>query len=682
MISNKVTLSGEFKKQATRSISAIFLFVIVYLVLFTLALGLTAACIYAGIQLTINFPRLITILLGIGIASLGLIVIFFLFKFIFASHKMDRSHLVEIKRDQEPRLFQLIDELVKEVGTKFPKKVYLTAEVNASVFYDSSFWSMFLPVQKNLVIGVGLVNGITELELRAILAHEFGHFSQRSMKVGSYVYNVNQVIYNMLYQNESLDDVINRWSSISGYFGIFMLIAVKIIQGIQWILKKVYNVVNLSYMGLSREMEFHADEIAAHVAGPTPLKDSLLRMNLLDYAYARVLGHYSDRIKDNKVSANIYAEQAFLVDFLAKESELPYKNELPEISLEEINKFNKSKLVIKDQWASHPSTEDRILKLFSHGIEDKVSDGRLSNTLFSDIDRIQREFTQRLFALVEFSEEPMVKTLEEFKQQYISDSESGSFGEVYNGYYDNKNPVNFDLEEAIQMSNGLEVNDLFSQEMVDTIYLSNSLDSDIDVISQIVSKEFKIKSFDYDGEKFRQKDAKRLLDELKLEQQQLHEKIKANDMAVFNFFHHKGLHTDNDSPLKRIYQEYFDFDKENEERLAVYGRLIEGTQFINVPSSFDAIRNGFNSLMKVERDFKKHLEIFLTDENYSSHLTADAKLSFELYMKGTWTYFRSERYVDDNLHMLFTAINHFAEFLGQLYFIKKKNLLQYQEAML
>jgi len=38
---------------------------------------------------------------------------------------------------------------------------------------------MFLPVKKNLQIGMALVNSVTVTEFKAILAHEFGHFSQK-----------------------------------------------------------------------------------------------------------------------------------------------------------------------------------------------------------------------------------------------------------------------------------------------------------------------------------------------------------------------------------------------------------------------------------------------------------------------------------------------------------------------
>ena len=155
----------------------------------------------------------------------------------FKFHKVDRSHLHEITRKDEPALFSMIDEIVEKVDTSFPKKVYLSSNVNAAVFYDSSFWSMFFPIRKNLQIGLGLVNTVSKSELKAILSHEFGHFSQKTMKVGSYVYNVNQVIFNMLYDNESYERLIQRWGSISDYITIFVLIAIKIIEFIQWILR-------------------------------------------------------------------------------------------------------------------------------------------------------------------------------------------------------------------------------------------------------------------------------------------------------------------------------------------------------------------------------------------------------------------------------------------------------------
>jgi len=240
-------------------------------------------------------PMIWTLLIGGGLIVSGLTILFFLVKFIFTSNKMDRSHLTEIKNIDHPKIFALIEEIVKEVDMSFPKKVYLSNDVNASVFYDSNFWSMFLPIKKNLNIGPGLMNAVTEQEFKAILAHEFGHFSQKSMKVGSYVYQVNQVIYNMLYKNDSFDNIIAKAASLHSIIAICIAGSIWIIKQIQFILQKLYNYININYMSLSREMEFHADEIAANVAGSKYLASALTRLDFSNHALDTSFSFYDQR---------------------------------------------------------------------------------------------------------------------------------------------------------------------------------------------------------------------------------------------------------------------------------------------------------------------------------------------------------------------------------------------------
>ena len=466
----KIEVSNNFKKMTTKAIVSILLFLMVYIILLVFAISLTLASVVGGLYIIVTKPMLITLGLGIGLASLGFFVIAFLFKFIFKKHKADRSHLTEITAETEPSLFKFINSIVEEFGTDFPKKIYLSTDVNASVFYDSNFWSMFFPIKKNLQIGLGLVNTITEQEFKAIMAHEFGHFSQKSMKVGSYVYNVNQVIFNMLYDNESFDKMIQKWANISGYFSIFLVIAVKIIAGIQWILRKMYDYINLNYLALSREMEFHADEVAANVAGSLPLQESLLRMDLADHSYISVINFYENKLSDNLKSTNLYLEQKFVLKFLAAENNLEFKNDLPLVSTFDVSKFNKSKLIIKDQWASHPSTDERILNLERVNIKKENSNQQPANNLFSDIEKLQEELTQKLFSSLENSQQLAYFEIEDFKTEYSQNYDKNTFHDFYNGYYDNKNPNSFNLEELNISEEPQEVNQLYSKEKIDMVY--------------------------------------------------------------------------------------------------------------------------------------------------------------------------------------------------------------------
>ena len=138
---NKITIepSVNFKKQAAKAKRAIVLFVLFYLLILVLSMGLTAGCIYAGMMLIVAFPKFITIVLGVGLASFGVLIFIFLVKFMFKSTQEDTSYLYEVTRKDQPELFSIIDELVHRIDTNFPKKVYLTPEVNAAVFYHTGF---------------------------------------------------------------------------------------------------------------------------------------------------------------------------------------------------------------------------------------------------------------------------------------------------------------------------------------------------------------------------------------------------------------------------------------------------------------------------------------------------------------------------------------------------------------
>src|SRR5205814_6198739 len=182
-------------------------------------------------------------------------VIYFLIKFMFTTSKDENSSRVEIYKEDQPKLFAFIRQLSAETQTPLPKKIFLSPDVNACVFYNSSFWSMFLPVKKNLEIGLGLVNSINASEFKAVIAHEFGHFSQRSMKLGSFTYNVNRVIYNMLYDNSSYTAFLTAWGAVSSYLAFFAGITVKIAECIQSILKDMYKLLNKAYLRLSCEVE-------------------------------------------------------------------------------------------------------------------------------------------------------------------------------------------------------------------------------------------------------------------------------------------------------------------------------------------------------------------------------------------------------------------------------------------
>ncbi|MBN2746158.1 MAG: M48 family metalloprotease [Bacteroidales bacterium] len=682
MIDKEIKLSRSFSIQTTKAIASIFLFVFTYLLILLLAIGFTILCVYGGIMLITSYPNFLTLVLGIGLSGLGILILFFLLKFIFKSQKVDRSFLYEIKKNDEPELFLLISEIVNEVKTRFPKKVYLSANVNASVFYNYSFWSMIFPVRKNLQIGLGLVNAASKDELKAILSHEFGHFSQRTMRVGSYVYNVNQVIFNLIYEDENYDNIVHSLANTQSYISIFGVMAINITKGIKWLLRKLYVVVNKSYMGLSREMEFHADEIAAYISGYEPLKSFLLRAPLADHSFNSVLYFYDGKISENLISENIYKEQSFLMEYFAQKDNITIVNGFPQVTMDDLNKYNKSKLIVTDQWASHPSTADRIDRLEKTNFVSKEMSSEPANTIFRNIEETQKKLSSSIFKDIENQKEFNVLSFEDFQTEFIREFTFNTFSEVYNGYYNDKNPSSFDLESIPVYEESTAFSELFSDKQVDLVYMAIALQNDIEVLKQMADKTFAVKTFDYDGRKYKRKESKALLAKLNVEIDQIKEQIKQNDIRIFNYFTNCEKETHNEQRLKAMYEEFFEFDRNFDVKYEIYTKLVSKLQFVSTTTPIEIIKANFVSVEFWEEKLKNEIRLLLSDDFISSEITLEIKENFELYLTKKWKYFGSRIYFDDNLQMLYSAMNNYAYLLSRKYFLIKKELLNYQENLL
>src|SRR4029453_8725249 len=110
--------------------------------------------------------------------------------FVQTRHEIDN---IEITEKKQPRLFAFINRLADEAGAPRAHRVFLSPRVNAAVFYDLSVLNLFFPSRKNLEIGLGLVNAVSLGELKAVLAHEFGHFGQRSMPASPWGYIAHEI---------------------------------------------------------------------------------------------------------------------------------------------------------------------------------------------------------------------------------------------------------------------------------------------------------------------------------------------------------------------------------------------------------------------------------------------------------------------------------------------------------
>lgn len=675
----EISVSPQFRKKAANAVLSIVLFILVYFIFLGMAIGLTFVCTNAGINIITNTPSIITIVGGVGIIALGIFVLFFLVKFLFTKNTTDLTHLTEITREQHPRLFAFVDDIAREAGAPFPKKIYLAADVNACVFYDSGFWSMFFPVKKNLQIGLGLVNTVSENEFRAILAHEFGHFSQRSMKLGSYVYNVNRVIYNMLFENNSYQKMIQSWSEISGIFSIFTWIVVKLVLGIQWVLGKVYALVNISYMGLSREMEFHADEVAANVAGSAPITSSLRRAGVADYAYNTVLNYYSEKIAALVKTDNIYPQQSFVLQQVAINNNVPVEHGLPIVDETHLTRYNKSKLVIKDQWASHPAVEERVAAVQQLNIPVPNPNNRAAFELFDNASALQEAITEKLFSVVEYPQPPATEHIDEFKKEWLKQFTEAAFHPLFNNYYDNRNPVQIEpgsvpagLPERV-----FSATDLYSNEATGEVYTSLSLENDIQVLKQIQGAPGQIKTFDYDGKKYTPKNCAQLVPELEKQLEQLKQRLAEKDRVVYQYFNALAMQQGKQEALHQQFSLFFETDKAYDRFFEAYTQMSNSVAFMSQTLPFETIEQHIRELRAPEKEFKQHLRKLMAHPVYSKQINEEATGKFNEYLNGNPVYFHQTEYFNNEIEVLYAAINQYQAVLSAGFIQTKREMLQF-----
>lgn len=619
----EISISDSFKKNTVKAIFAIILFIFTYLILLSISIGLTIGCIWLCMNLLIAKISFATILITVAVCGFAGFILYFLIKFFFRQHIVDQSNMREITQEEEPKLFEIIQEIVKDVDTKFPKKVFLTQDINAAVFYNSSFWSMLFPVRKNLMIGVGLINTSSVDELKAVLAHEFGHFSQKSMAVGSYVYNINEAIYNMLFENDDFSETLQAWANIAGIIALMGLLAVKIIQGIQWILAKMYNLINISYLALSRDMEFHADEIAARTVSSQALEESLSRMNLSNYAYSSTIDFYVRKGGKDLKSSNIYNDMDFVLKDIATHFEYPIlDNGLPNVRLADINKYNKSKLNIKDQWASHPTLKERIEAIGKLNIKKHHPNNALARSIFQQMEEYEEFFTEKVFLYnVQVNRNAKILSHEEFEKEYAGMATKSAINKLYNGYYDYKEIIPFNIDELDGRSTTKTIKELFSNDKVSLYYEYSSLLEDKEALSNIASGNYKIKTFDYDGIKYKASDASSIIAQIDKEIERVNSEILENDKDIYIYFLILAKQQNKGVEFKDLYNQYIAQYTQKLKDQEILDKTIRDINSLNSATSYAGAVAAAGQLASSEKEFRAELIRLMNSDLVSEHIT-------------------------------------------------------------
>ncbi|MET7766072.1 M48 family metallopeptidase [Streptomyces sp. NPDC005393] len=188
-----------------------------------------------------------------------------------------RDDTVWVSRRGAPALWATVEELALAVGTRPPDHIRLTAEVNASVTEDASFLGL-APGGRTLHLGLPLLAGLPPAELRAVLAHELGHFSRRHNRFGALAHRGTA---GLLAARQAIQDASAANDLVRMYAGGPRLLLGLYTRVFRWLTRPV-----------RRRQEIEADREAAKVAGAGTVADALRSTAALEQAWREFLADF------------------------------------------------------------------------------------------------------------------------------------------------------------------------------------------------------------------------------------------------------------------------------------------------------------------------------------------------------------------------------------------------------
>ncbi|HEY7170960.1 MAG TPA: M48 family metallopeptidase [Vicinamibacterales bacterium] len=162
-----------------------------------------------------------------------------------------------------PKLFGIIDEVAAATGQEPPADVYLLNEVNAWVAQRGG--TMGVGSHRVMGIGLPLLQAVTVPEFKAIIAHEFGHYSSGDVKIGPWIYRTRAAI------GRTIAGV--RQTAVRAPF--------------LWYGRQFLKLTH----AVSRQQEFIADRIAARVAGRDAAGSALRRVTAITPLFSAYVGN-------------------------------------------------------------------------------------------------------------------------------------------------------------------------------------------------------------------------------------------------------------------------------------------------------------------------------------------------------------------------------------------------------
>jgi Zn-dependent protease with chaperone function len=437
-----VAIGREGTSRALLLLAGVFAFLMLYV---GLIIGCLAVVLLMMTSLhTLPYP-LLWIIASVFCAGFALLLI----KGLFPRRSVERTTQVEIFEDEHPKFFAFIERITEEIGAPAPRKVFVSADVNAAAIPETSLLNLIVPPKKDLLIGLGLVNSLNLSEFKAVVAHEFGHFSQKTSRVNSYVYIAFRVMDNLIAGEDWLDRMIRtaHRAHASGLGNVFTVAFLACVGGPIWLTRKavagMFYVLHLAHLSLSRQNEFHADRIAVSVAGSNAVVHCLLRCAFGNEVFNQAADDLETASQHKLYTSDLFHHQTAAAERVRRTKRTPRLGLPPALKRPEdgrdVQVFDEDDDTgVPEMWSTHPSNYDREENAKAIFIP-AVDDERSPWILFSDVEDLKERVTYKFYRLAFGVTKSVTLSSAARVQEFIDDEYAEiTYDPRYHGAYDDR----------------------------------------------------------------------------------------------------------------------------------------------------------------------------------------------------------------------------------------------------
>lgn len=167
---------------------------------------------------------------------------------------------IGLSRGTQPLLWATVDEVATAVGTRTPDELRLVPNADAVASEESRLLGLRRGTRR-LAVGLPLLSGLTQLQLKALIAHELGHYAGRA-------------------------GLVHRGAEAVRAVSAGLRTRAVFVRYAQWYEDLAHGVI--------RRQELAADGLSVRIAGRGPARAALREQAAIDRAWQTFLDRYAD----------------------------------------------------------------------------------------------------------------------------------------------------------------------------------------------------------------------------------------------------------------------------------------------------------------------------------------------------------------------------------------------------